>query len=111
MPWSFLYDVHNFVVCTRDVYCLLPDCTSRATELSFASQTRTRTSSPLRVQKPPKPWDPWPQEGAVLHFLIGQCHIEDRAFELAHEAYVNAIHVDPQYSEVSRMTSFSFLKR
>lgn len=69
--------------------------------LSFLSPPYTHMI--LGVQKPAKAWEPWPQEGAVLHFLIGQCHIEDRAYELAHEAYISAIRVDPQYAEVTRL--------
>ena len=50
------------------------------------------------LQKPWKPKDKWPKEGAEVNYLVGLCSLELRNYLQAHDAFNNAIEIDKKYA-------------
>jgi cytochrome c-type biogenesis protein CcmH/NrfG len=53
------------------------------------------------TQKPWKARDPWPQEAADAHYLIGQCSMELRNYLDALNAFTDAIKLNSSMAEVT----------
>jgi len=52
------------------------------------------------LQTPWRPREPWPQEAAEAHYLIGMCHMELKNYLEALSGFTEAIKLDANYAEV-----------